>query len=144
MSRKDEYWKIFITETRDEFDKACLHLVDLEKSPNNQKLVDEVFRLLHNMKANTKAMGFEDFGELLHVLENIFSQIRTKKLEFDEKTASAVFHATDYIEGLLEKIEKLEEFKVDEDLIDNLNKLASGESYNLKKFSKNKQQEADA
>src|SRR5690606_30181920 len=103
MSRKDEYWKIFITETREEFDKACLNLVEFEKYPSNQKLVDEVFRLLHNMKANTKAMGFEDIGELFHVLENIFSQIRTKKLQFDKHTASAVFYTTDYIEKVLVK-----------------------------------------
>ena len=142
MSRKDEYWKIFITETREEFDKACLNLVQFEKDPFNQKLMDEVFRLLHNMKANTKAMGFEELGELFHVLENIFSQIRAKKLQFDRSTASAVFYSTDYIEKLLAKIEKQEEYEVDSDLLDNLDKLATGgtydESFFISKSSQNK------
>lgn len=143
MSRKDEYWKIFITETRDEFDKACLYLVDLEKTPSSQKLVDEVFRLLHNMKANTKAMGFEVMGELLHVLENLFSQIRTKQLSFDEKIATAVFFTTDYIERVLEKIEAQEPFEIESELIDNLDKIASGEQYNMAYFKRSNKQESD-
>lgn len=144
MSRKDEYWKIFITETREEFDKACLNLVEFEKEPSNQKLVDEVFRLLHNMKANTKAMGFVDLGELFHVLENIFSQLRTNKLQFNEKTASAVFFATDYIEKVLAKIEKQEEFEISTDLLENLNRLASGEEYPETYFSKKDEQSNDS
>lgn len=135
MSRKDEYWKIFITETREEFDKTCLNLVEFEKNPSDQKLVDEVFRLLHNMKANTKAMGLEDIGELFHVLENIFSQIRTNKLQFDHQAAEAVFYSTDYIELLLGKIEKQESYEVDSELIENLNKIAGGEIYPNSYFS---------
>ena len=143
MSRKDEYWNIFITETKEEFEKTCLNLVEFEKDPSNAKLVDEIFRLLHNMKANTKAMGFEDLGELFHVLENIFSQVRTKNLVYDQAAASAIFYTTDYIERLLVQIENQEEYEVDSDLLDNLDRLASGENYDKSYFANSQSQNGD-
>ncbi len=50
--REKEYKDIFIAESLQEYDELSRHIVELEKSPSDDKLLGEIFRLLHNLKAN--------------------------------------------------------------------------------------------
>ena len=128
-NRESEYKEIFIAEALQEYDDLSRHMVTLEKEPANDKVLAEIFRLLHNMKANSKAMGYEDLADLAHSLENVFSLIRQKEIHFQGDVVTILLDGFDYLgillhnldnpnkpipeAGLLENLEKIKEFAGD-------------------------------
>ena len=81
-SREEEYKEIFVAEALEYYDALNRHISDLEKNPGEDSLLDEVFRLLHNLKANAKAIGYVDISDLAHKLETAFGMIRSKEISF--------------------------------------------------------------
>ncbi|MGZ3692380.1 MAG: chemotaxis protein CheA [Pseudobdellovibrio sp.] len=51
-------------------------LLDLEKAPQNRETIDGVFRLVHNIKGSSKAVGFEGLGVFCHELETYMLEIK--------------------------------------------------------------------
>jgi two-component system, chemotaxis family, sensor kinase CheA len=104
-SREREYKEIFLAEAREEFDAINQHLTYLEKAPGDEKLLGEIFRLLHNLKANAKAIGYLDIAQLVHKLESVFGALRNKDLEFSTQLANVLFAAVDGLGYLLDNVD---------------------------------------
>lgn len=108
-NREQEYREIFVAETQEDYDFLCTHIVTLEREPKNEAVIDEIFRILHNLKANSKAIGYVELSRLAHNLESIFGQIRDGQLEFSGNLIKLSFKGVDIIGDFLEKI-KTNEF----------------------------------
>ena len=48
----------------------------LEKEPENQEVVNMLFRSAHTLKGSSGMMGFKDFQELTHAMEDVFDDMR--------------------------------------------------------------------
>lgn len=118
--REKEYREIFVAEALQEYDELNRHIVDLERDPGNDKLLAEIFRLLHNLKANAKATGLDHISDLSHHLENIFSLIRKHEVKFEGDVITVLLDAFDYLGVLLQNIENTEFYKLDERIINTL------------------------
>jgi chemotaxis protein histidine kinase CheA len=69
-------------------DEAEQSIADVEKSflaletdPLNFEHINQIFRLAHNLKGASKALGFEQFGQLTHQFESFVLKIKNKDLE---------------------------------------------------------------
>ena len=71
-----------MAEALEYYDSMSRHLSELERNPNAGPALNELFRLMHNLKANARAMGFTDLGEVAHHLETLFGLIRDKERTF--------------------------------------------------------------
>lgn len=121
--REREYKEIFIAEALQEYDELSRHIVGLEKRPDDEKLLGEIFRLLHNLKANAKAIGYVNISEIAHKLENVFSLIRNHELNFKGDIVTVLFDGVDYLGLLLNNIDNSDYQQPQKELIDNLEKI---------------------
>ncbi|MFD1186493.1 chemotaxis protein CheA [Pontibacter rugosus] len=104
-SREQEYKEIFIAEALEYYDALNRHISTLEKNPDDDQTLAEVFRLLHNLKANSKAIGYLQISDVSHKLETAFSLIRNKELTFSEEVVMVLFDGIDLLGELIHEID---------------------------------------
>ncbi|MER2998788.1 chemotaxis protein CheA [Pontibacter populi] len=104
-SREQEYKEIFVAEALEYFDALNRHISDLEKRPQDDQILAEIFRFLHNLKANAKAIGYLKISDLSHKLETAFSLIRNKELSFSDEVVTVLFEGIDLLGELIHNID---------------------------------------
>ncbi|MDX5423480.1 MAG: chemotaxis protein CheA [Hymenobacteraceae bacterium] len=104
-SREQEYKEIFIAEALEYFDALNRHISVLEKRPDDDQTLAEIFRLLHNLKANAKAIGYLHVSDVSHKLETAFSLIRNKELSFSDEVVTVLFDGIDLLGELITNID---------------------------------------
>ncbi len=72
----DQYRQLFIEEAKEHIDNLTKCLLTLEKEPQNQEVVNTLFRSAHTLKGSSGMMGFKDFQELTHAMEDVFDGMR--------------------------------------------------------------------
>ncbi len=76
-----------IREFGDEFTEACelieQTLDQLADDPENQDLVNELFRHVHTVKGNLRMVEFNDIAAFVHAIEDIIDAIRNQQLHYD-------------------------------------------------------------
>ncbi len=119
-SREQEYKEIFIAEALEYYDALNRHISTLEKQPDDERTLGEVFRLLHNLKANSKAIGYLHISDVSHKLETAFSLVRSKELSFSDEVVTVLFDGIDLLGELITGIERDEQIELDPVLLRNL------------------------
>ncbi|KAA9346045.1 chemotaxis protein CheA [Adhaeribacter soli] len=104
-SREQEYKEIFIAEALEYYDALSRHISELEKAPKDEKILAEIFRLLHNLKANAKAIGFINISDVSHKLETAFGLIRNKELAFSDNVVNVLFDGIDLLGEMITNID---------------------------------------
>lgn len=110
----------FIEEASDILQTLEQTILDLENSPNNSALIEEVFRAMHTLKGTASMFGFEQIGQLTHHLENIYDLIRNGRIPVDRTILDLTLETVDFLNINLKAEEHddfSEEFKVFEDKI---------------------------
>ena len=72
----DQYRQLFIEEAKEHIDTITKSMLILEKEPENQEVVNMLFRSAHTLKGSSGMMGFKDFQELTHAMEDVFDDMR--------------------------------------------------------------------
>jgi two-component system chemotaxis sensor kinase CheA len=72
----DQYRQLFIEEAKEHIDTITKSMLILEKDPENKEVVNMLFRSAHTLKGSSGMMGFKDFQELTHAMEDIFDEMR--------------------------------------------------------------------
>ncbi|MEX2336564.1 MAG: chemotaxis protein CheW [Fulvivirga sp.] len=138
--RDKEYRSLFINEAQESYDQISTDIVSLEKDPQNERLIGEIFRLLHNMKANAATMDFEAISELAHRLENVFSAVRNGDVVFKGEKVNVIFKAIDYLGFLINNIDNQEEQNINKSIYAELDEVIAGKK---RRLNKPKEQESD-
>ncbi len=99
---KDE----FILESREHLEGLNSALLNLEKNPGDEKTLNDIFRFAHTIKGNGNTMGFKKLGELAHSMEDLFDDIKNKRLKSTSSLMDTLFGACDLIEDGLDIIDK--------------------------------------
>lgn len=72
--------EIFATEASDLVDQWESICLSLEKDPGTEKL-NELFRIAHNLKGSSRAIGLLPFGDFVHIVEDAITAARDKEIE---------------------------------------------------------------
>ncbi|KAA9339562.1 chemotaxis protein CheA [Hymenobacter busanensis] len=126
-SREQEYREIFLAEALEAYDAMSQHISVLEKKPDDEAALHELFRLMHNLKANARAMGFAEVGELAHRMETIFGLIRSKERAFSGSLVPVMFDGVDTMGSMIRAVNENQPFPDVSTLLENLDRLVSGE-----------------
>jgi two-component system chemotaxis sensor kinase CheA len=126
-SRDQEYREMFMAEALEYYDSMSRHLSELERNPNAGPSLNELFRLMHNLKANARAMGFADLGEVAHHLETLFGLIRDQQRTFSGALTRVVFAGVDAMGTMIRAIGAGEPLPDAKALLENLDRLVRGE-----------------
>ncbi|WP_347156981.1 chemotaxis protein CheA [Pontibacter chitinilyticus] len=119
-SREQEYKEIFIAEALEYYDALNRHISALEKQPQDEGTLAEIFRLLHNLKANAKAIGYLQISDVSHKLETAFSLIRNRELNFSDEVVTVLFDGIDMLGDLIHNIDSTNVTEPDPVLLRNL------------------------
>lgn len=91
----------FLHEASELIDALESAVLALEKEPRQAEAIEQVFRVMHTFKGTAKMFGFDRIGEFTHYLENIYDDIRSKKLNMHEEVLEITFQSVDHIRQLL-------------------------------------------
>lgn len=100
-----QYLEIFIEETKEHLQSLNEHILILEKEPENETTINEIFRAAHSLKGMAGTMGYKKMQELTHDMENVFSEIRNGKMKATSKLVDVLFRGLDALESYLENIQ---------------------------------------
>ncbi|TDN38542.1 chemotaxis protein CheA [Hymenobacter sp. UV11] len=126
-SREQEYRELFMAEALEYYDAMSRHLSELERNPQDVAALNELFRLMHNLKANARAMGFVDMGEVAHKMETLFGQIRGQERAFTGTLVTLTFRAVDILGNMIRAVGAGQESVDDKALIENLERFIQGQ-----------------
>ena len=116
-----------MAEALEYYDSMSRHLSELERNPNAGPALNELFRLMHNLKANARAMGFTDLGEVAHHLETLFGLIRDQERTFSGSLIKVVFAGVDAMGSMIRAVGANQPLPGATALLDNLDRLVRGE-----------------
>ncbi|MEI8026879.1 MAG: Hpt domain-containing protein [Pseudomonadota bacterium] len=77
----------------------------LEKNPADADCINEIFRLMHNTKGSSRAVGLDAMAKLAHAAENILSEIRSGKVSPSLAIVNALLQALDAMKAGSETIQ---------------------------------------
>src|SRR3954467_10673372 len=123
----DDLLREFLTETHESLDTVDNQLVRLEQDPNNARIRDNIFRLVHTMKGTCVFVGLPRLEALAHAGETLMGRFRDG-MPVTAEAVSLILSSIDRIKEILAGLEatEAEPEGTDEDLIDKLHELAEG------------------
>ena len=91
----------FVEEGKEKADQLERQLILLEKSPDSQEVLVEVFRALHTIKGATSFLGFTKLCALAHTGESLLSRLRDGALMANQEITTALLSLVDAIREML-------------------------------------------
>src|SRR6476620_4872651 len=121
----DDLLREFLTETNESLDTVDVELVRFEQDPNNAKILDNIFRLVHTIKGTCGFLGLPRLEALAHAAETLMGKFRDGM----PVTGEAVTLILSTIDRLKEVLGGLEQSEAepegdDKDLIGHLERMA--------------------
>jgi two-component system chemotaxis sensor kinase CheA len=122
-----QYLEIFIEEAKEHLQNLNEHLLILEREPENENTINEIFRAAHSLKGMSGTMGYKRMQRLTHDMENVFSEIRNGKMKVSSQLVDVLFKGLDALESYLGNIQAdaNEGEEDNEDIITALNDILS-------------------
>lgn len=101
----NQYMDMFIDESKEHLQHMNDILLDLEKNPQDEKQLNELFRIAHTIKGMSGTMGFNHVLNLTHQMENVLDLVRNHKLKVNGQVVDILFECLDQLEQYIVKIE---------------------------------------
>src|ERR1700754_5345217 len=117
----DDLLREFLTETSESLDTVDNQLVRFEQEPNNAKILDNIFRLVHTIKGTCGFLGLPRLEALAHAGETLMSKFR-EGMPVTGPAVTLILSSIDRIKEILAGLEATEAEPEgnDRDLIDQL------------------------
>ncbi|WP_426611058.1 hybrid sensor histidine kinase/response regulator [Bradyrhizobium sp. McL0616] len=117
----DDLLREFLTETSESLDTVDNQLVKFEQEPNNAKILDNIFRLVHTIKGTCGFLGLPRLEALAHAGETLMSKFRDG-MPVTAGAVTVILASIDRIKEILAGLEatEAEPEGTDRDLIDKL------------------------
>jgi two-component system chemotaxis sensor kinase CheA len=117
----DDLLREFLTETNESLDTVDNQLVRFEQDPNNAKILDNIFRLVHTIKGTCGFLGLPRLEALAHAAETLMGKFRDG-MPVTGEAVTLILTTIDRIKEILSQLEatEVEPEGVDEDLIGEL------------------------
>ena len=121
----DELLKEFLTETNESLDTVDVELVRFEQEPNNAKILDNIFRLVHTIKGTCGFLGLPRLETLSHAAESLMGKFRDG-MPVTGDAVTLILFTLDRLKEILSDLEKMqrEPDGADTDLIRQLDEMA--------------------
>src|SRR5262245_12624167 len=122
----DNRCREFLTETHENIDVIDVELVRFEQEPNNAKILDKIFRLVHTIKGTCGFLNLPRLEALTHAAETLMGNFRDGARVTSE-AVTLILATIDRIKVLLDELERnqAEQPGDDQDLILELQRAAA-------------------
>ncbi len=76
-------------------------LLDLEETPEDNDLINRVFRAMHTIKGSGAMFGFDEIASFTHEVETVFDMVRNGKMTVTKRLLDLTLKSRDHISYLL-------------------------------------------
>ncbi len=118
----------FLVEANDLLSSVDNKLVDLEKSPHDHGLLNDIFRGFHTIKGGAGFLSATELVTLCHLTENLFDHLRNGELEVTREVMDVIMSATAAVRHMFGSLEHGQQpSPASEDLLAMLRRAIAGE-----------------
>ncbi|SON57090.1 Chemotaxis protein CheA [Hartmannibacter diazotrophicus] len=103
----DDLLREFLTETNESLDVVDVELVKFEQEPNNARILDNIFRLVHTIKGTCGFLGLPRLEALAHAAETLMGKFRDGAA-VTPQAVSLILQTIDRIKEILAELEAKE------------------------------------
>src|SRR5512143_2619751 len=103
----DDLLREFLTETSESLDTVDNQLVKFEQEPNNAKILDNIFRLVHTIKGTCGFLGLPRLEALAHAAETLMGKFRDG-MPVTGEAVTLILTTIDRVKELLGQLEATE------------------------------------
>jgi len=96
----------FLVEAGDLLSGVDNKLVDLEKTPHERGLLNEIFRGFHTIKGGAGFLNAKELVTLCHLTENLFDRLRNGELEVTRPIMDAIMDATGSVREMFGSLDR--------------------------------------
>ncbi len=106
----------FLVESKEIIDSLDLDLIELEKNPKDENLLNKVFRSFHTIKGSAGFFNLTKLTALTHRCEDILNKLRKREANISSEIMDAILVGFDKMKELLQSIENnhSEDVEIDE------------------------------
>ena len=128
FSGMEDLLQDFLVEATDLLSGVDNKLVDLEKSPQDRGLLNDIFRGFHTIKGGAGFLNAAELVTLCHLTENLFDKLRNGELEVTREGMDVIMAATGTVREMFHALEQgVQPQAADAGLIASLKQAIAGE-----------------
>lgn len=87
----------FLTEAKELLANTERCFLSLEKADSDPEVLGQLFRLAHNLKGSSGAVGFSDLANFTHKLESLMLELKEKRLAVTPSIVDLLLRCNDYL-----------------------------------------------
>ncbi len=110
----------FVIEALENLATIEINLIELEQNPNDNDIINDIFRPFHTIKGVSGFLNLEKINRLSHNTENLLDSARQGNIKLDNKITDIVLSSVDTLSQLIKLVNKsvLSAETVDDSAID--------------------------
>jgi len=128
MDNNDQILDEFLLEAGEIFDQLDLDFVQLEQTPQDKKLIGNIFRAMHTLKGSSGFFAFHRLEKVAHAGESLLSKLRDGIFTLNEEMTDVLLETSDRLRAIINGVQKHRREPEGDDsaLIQNLKFLTDG------------------
>lgn len=100
-----ELFADFIAEAKEHLETIEPNLLELEKTPDNLALLNDIFRPMHSLKGASGFLGLNRINQLAHKSENILDELRKGSMVVTSEIMDVILASTDALRQMIDNLE---------------------------------------
>lgn len=96
----------YLSEANELMEGITNHLIQLDKQPEEARIMNELFRLVHTLKGNSGILGFDLIANVLHASEDLMDALRVGEISPSPEFVDRLLDAMDFAYRLHKEIEE--------------------------------------
>lgn len=100
-----ELFADFIAEAKEHLETIEPNLLELEKTPDNLALLNDIFRPMHSLKGASGFLGLNRINHLAHKSENILDELRKGSMVVTSEIMDVILASTDALRQMIDNLE---------------------------------------
>jgi two-component system chemotaxis sensor kinase CheA len=96
----------FLVEATDLLSGVDNKLCDLEKTPHDKGLLNDIFRGFHTIKGGAGFLNASELVTLCHLTENLFDKLRTGEMQVNNESMDVIMAATGVVRDMFGSLER--------------------------------------
>ncbi|RLC30791.1 hypothetical protein DRH13_03880, partial [Candidatus Woesebacteria bacterium] len=93
----------FLEEAQEHLDQLNLNLIQLEEGPEDEELIDQIFRSVHTLKGSAAFAGLKNISAIAHKMEEVFGDVRKGVFKITSSVIDVMYEGLDVLTNLIEK-----------------------------------------
>jgi len=95
--------KDFLEEAREHLDQLNLNLIQLEEYPEDEELLDQIFRTAHTLKGSAAFAGLKEVSDIARKMEEIFGDARKGEFRITTAIIDVMYEGLDALVSLIDR-----------------------------------------